>query len=325
MKTFPVQRAHLLTAPPPDRRWLIENLWGDETVGIVGGEPKAGKSLLALDMAVAVASGRPCLDRFLVRRAGRVLLYAAEDSQAIVRQRLAYISRQHGLDLAQLDLWVITAPAVRLDVPEDRRLLAATVETLQPVLLILDPFVRLHRIDENASAEVVPLLAALRDLQRRFHCSVLIVHHARKGAAGVRSGQALRGSSEFHAWADAGIFLRWRGDRLILSTEHRAHPALPDLPLYLHEDGDDAALVIDTGQQAEPERPVVPEPQRILDALAQLGRAVSLRCLREQCRMKTASLCDLLNELKREGKVVNSPAGWSLAAPPALFPVSQHP
>jgi hypothetical protein len=119
--------------------------------------------------------------------------------------------------------------------------------------------------------------------------------------------------------------LRWRGDRLILSTEHRAHPALPDLPLYLHEDGDDAALVIDTGQQAEPERPVVPEPQRILDALAQLGRAVSLRCLREQCRMKTASLCDLLNELKREGKVVNSPAGWSLAAPPAQFPVSQHP
>jgi hypothetical protein len=325
MNPFPVQRAHTLTATPPDRRWLIEDLWGDEAVGIVGGEPKCGKSLLALDMAVAVASGQPCLGRFHVRRTGRVLLYAAEDSLPIVRQRLEGVARHGGLDLADLDIWLITAPAVRLDVPEHRQRLTATVETLKPVLLVLDPFVRLHRIDENASAEVVPLLAFLRDLQRQFHCSVLIVHHARKGAAGVRAGQALRGSSEFHAWADAGIFLRWHRDSLVLSMEHRAHPAIPDLALRLHVDGNDVALVIDENPQPEPELPAVPEPQRILDALGQLAQPVSVRCLREHCRMKTASVCDLLNELKLEGKVVNSPAGWSLAPPPPPFPVSHNP
>jgi hypothetical protein len=52
---------------------------------------------------------------------------------------------------------VITAPTVRLDLDADRRNLAETVARLR--LLILDPFVRLHRIDENASGEVAPLLA----------------------------------------------------------------------------------------------------------------------------------------------------------------------
>jgi hypothetical protein len=40
---------------------------------------------------------------------------------------------------------------------------------------ILDPFVRLHRIGENASAEVAPSLAYLRDLQRRFALAVAVV------------------------------------------------------------------------------------------------------------------------------------------------------
>ena len=65
------------------------------------------------------------------------------------------------------------APSVRLDLDADRRNLAETVAKLQPRLLILDPFVRLHRIDENASGEVAPLLAYLRELQRRHDVAVL--------------------------------------------------------------------------------------------------------------------------------------------------------
>ena len=57
---LPVQPAHELDARPAAPRWLIEGLWADEAVGIVGGEPKSFKSFLVLDMAVAVASGSPC-------------------------------------------------------------------------------------------------------------------------------------------------------------------------------------------------------------------------------------------------------------------------
>ena len=37
---LPVARAIDLDPGPPDRRWLIDELWADEAVGIVGGEPK---------------------------------------------------------------------------------------------------------------------------------------------------------------------------------------------------------------------------------------------------------------------------------------------
>ncbi len=47
-----------------------------------------------------------------------------------------------------------------------------------------------------------PLLAYLRELQRRHAIAVIVVHHAKKGAGHVRAGQALRGSSEFHAWGE---------------------------------------------------------------------------------------------------------------------------
>ena len=92
MSGFEVQRASQLDPVAEELCWLVEGLWADQAVGIVGGEPKSGKSFLALDLAVAVASGAPCLGRFPVAKTGRVLLYAAEDAYHVVRQRLQGIA-----------------------------------------------------------------------------------------------------------------------------------------------------------------------------------------------------------------------------------------
>src|SRR5690606_11205391 len=105
--------------------------------------------------------------------------------------------------LGTLDIQAITAPVVRLDLPRDREELEATIAALKPRLVILDPFVRMHRVDENAVTEVAPMLAYLRTIQRKHRTAVLLVHHARKGGAHLRAGQALRGSSELHAWGDS--------------------------------------------------------------------------------------------------------------------------
>jgi RecA-family ATPase len=91
-------------------------------------------------------------------------------------------------------------PTLRPDHLEHQQALNATVAGLKPKLLVLDPLVRLHAIDENIAAEVAPpLLGFLRSLQRHHRTAVALVHHARKGAAHARGGQALRGSSELHA------------------------------------------------------------------------------------------------------------------------------
>ena len=65
---FPVVRAGALEMPSTSSPlWLIENLWSARAVGIIGGAPKSLKTWLALEMAVALASGSPCLGSFIVR------------------------------------------------------------------------------------------------------------------------------------------------------------------------------------------------------------------------------------------------------------------
>jgi len=116
MKMLPTTRADQLAQPEiSEAEWLIEGLWSREAVGIIGGEPKCGKSFLALDLAVAVASGTPCLRRFPTNESGSVLLYVAEDAWHIVRQRLEGIACATGVNFASLNVHVITVPTLRLD------------------------------------------------------------------------------------------------------------------------------------------------------------------------------------------------------------------
>ncbi len=311
MTPLAVCRVQELVGGPEEPRWLIEGLWADQAVGIVGGEPKSCKSFLALDLAVAVASGAPCLRRFRPAQTGRVLLFAAEEGLAVVRHRLEGIARAAGIAFDHLDIHVITTPSLRLDQADDCARLQDTVAALRPALLILDPFVRLHRIDENAAAEVAPLLAYLRQLQRSFGTAVVLVHHARKSAAHVRAGQALRGSSDLHAWGDSNLYLRRRGDALLLTVEHRAAPSTSGLALELRALDDALALhVVDLVPEASP---VAPSPvDRIEEALAQAALPLSLRQLRRICRMRMATICDVLTTLRTEGRVLKASGGYQL-------------
>src|SRR3978361_1921856 len=292
MSRLPVQPAWRLTDCPDQHRGLVEELWSEEAVGIIGGEPKCCKSFLALDLAVAVAAGIPCLRRFAVSRPGRVLLYPAEDALHIVRRRLDGICAAAGVALPELDVQVITAPRLRLDLEADRARLDEAVGRLKPRLLILDPFVRLHRIDENVSGEVAPLLAFLRELQRGHAVAVAVGHHARKGAGAIRAGQALRGSSEFHAWGDSNLYLRRDSDdRIVLTVEHRAAAATPNVTLELTQRDD--ALALEPGQSDhQTERRVEPTPvdQRIPAALADGDQPQPFSELRASCRVRTTTL-----------------------------------
>ena len=309
--TLPVEPAWRLAQRPAEQRWLVTGLWSEQAVGLVGGEPKCCKSFLALDLAVAVASGTPCLRHFTVPHPGRVLLYAAEDALHVVRHRLVGICAAAGCHLAELDLQVITAPTLRLDLPADRRALQCTVAELRPRLLILDPFVRLHRIDENSSGEVAPLLAHLRELQRLHALSVLVVHHAKKCAGSLRAGQALRGSSEFHAWGDSNLYLRRSSHALTLTIEHRAAPSPPSVALELQARGEALALHL---AQALPD----PAPtqssldERITAALHDAHRPLTINELRTACRARNATLYERLAALTHAGMLVRTDHGYQL-------------
>jgi hypothetical protein len=316
-ESFPLCRAARLPERAPQARWLVETLWSNQAVGIVGGEPKCGKSFLALELAVAVASGRPALRRFPVRDPGPVLLYAAEDAAPVVRERLAGIAAAANVAFDTLAVDVITAPRVRLDDSADVARLRETVARVQPRLLVLDPFVRLHQRDENAVAEVAPLLATLRALQRRFASAVLLVHHTRKLPGAVRAGQTLRGSSELHAWGDSNLYLRRQGPRLVLSIEHRAAPAPPDLVLELRADDPGPALHVVAPNPADPAPSPTPPllaARRICDVLARAARPLSRAELRDACHLRTATLGEILQQLTADGTLRLHQGRYQLAS-----------
>ncbi len=319
MNPLPVQRASQLASSGPQMQWLVEDLWSEQAVGILGGEPKCCKSFLALDVAVSVASGAACLRQFPVRRSGPVLLFPAEDSLAVVRQRLEGIAAAAHVPFASLPVQVITAPSLRLDIATDRQRLSHTVQQQRPILLILDPLIRLHRVDENDATQIAALLSYLRELQRQFQLAVLVVHHARKDSQSSRPGQALRGSSELHGWGDSNLYMRRKGSQLTLSTEHRAAPSRDHIPLQLTESGSALALTVLERSTVQPDTPPTPI-ERVRQALAQLQEPVPIQQLQKLCGIRTATVCSALAELSTNGEVVRDARGYQLKLP---FPVSR--
>ena len=317
MKGFPTRAPAELEDRPKAQQWMVDTLWSEQAVGIVGGEPKCGKSLLALDLAVAVATGVPCLRHYRPTGSGTVLLFAAEDAGHRVRKRLQGIAHAAATPFDELDIAVIDAPTLRLDQRFDRQRLQETVERIAPRLLILDPLVRLHSVDENAVGEVAPILGFLRDLQRRFETAVLLVHHARK-SGGSRPGQALRGSSELHAWGDSNLYLRRRDKKIVMSVEHRDARDLNNIELELVDDGHGPALRI--GREAGPDDDARSEApadagQRILQVMENAQCPLSQRQIRERAATRPATVAEALHKLVREGRVERVPeGGYRIAA-----------
>jgi hypothetical protein len=306
--TLPVVRVGEIPSTEETQRWLVEGLWGDASVGVIGGAPKCAKTWLGLDLALSVATGTACLGQYAVPKPGPVLVYLAEDALPVVRQRIGGMARYRGIDLDAVEIHVITAPVLRLDRDPDRTRLWETTRRLLPRLLILDPLVRLHGIDENHAGEVAELLAYFRSLQRQFELSVLLVHHTRKNAAaGVAAGVGLRGSGDIHAFGDSNLYLRRTQDHLVLSSEHRAAPASP--PVALELVATDAATTHLEVIAALPEGKRRGLEEQILDLLA--GGVVRTRGkLREQLAVQNERLGEVLQSLERAGRLGRTATGW---------------
>jgi hypothetical protein len=307
-QVLPVVRVAVLPSDEIAERWLVEQHWCAHAVGVIGGAPKCAKTWLGLDMALSVATGTPCLGKYTVPEPGPVLVYLAEDALRAVRERIEGMARYRGLDIDGVEIHVITAPVLRLDLDRDRARLWETVRRHRPRLLVLDPLVRLHGIDENHAGDVAELLGYFRTLQRELGLSVLLVHHTRKNAAeGVAAGLGLRGSGDIHAFGDSNLYLRRTDEHLILSSEHRSAPASAPICLRLvATDAETTHLEVVTGCHNDQGRGL---EEQVLDLLAQ-GQVLTRTRLRDSLAVKNERLGEVLESLERTGQVVRTSSGW---------------
>lgn len=238
----------------------------------------------------------------------------AEDAAPVVKARLAGICRARGVELAGVPIHVITAPTLRLDRGRDQARLRHTVRELAPRLLVLDPFVRLHRIDENDAGEVSALLGYLRALQRHHDVAILVVHHARKN--GGPGGQSLRGSGDFYAWGDSYLYVRRHKGTLVLSIEHRAAAAPEPLRLQLVAgDNVDVHLTVSADDLGASDDPPSDLDRLVFGALTRAARPVGRAQLRAELRVRNERLGDALLRLLAAGAITRDGDRWRVPVP----------
>jgi len=305
---LPVSRANELDIRQKEQAWLIESMWAYAAVGIIGGPPKCCKSWLGLDMALSVASATPCLGQFPVKRPGPALIFLAEDALPAVRGRIEALCTHRRIPIESLDLFVITASSLRLDLIQDQQRLKATLANFKPRILLLDPLVRLHRLDENSANDISSLLGFVREMQRSYDTAIVLVHHLSKKHY-AQPGQALRGSSDLHAFGDSNAYLARRKDRIILTLEHRAAktPDPIELELISRPDGSATHLQISSTAKITTE---VSLNQRILDLLLQAGKPLTRTTIRKHLKCNNQRLGQTLLDLDKQGLILRTSTGW---------------
>jgi hypothetical protein len=311
-----------LEVEPPEEKWLIHDLWGRSAVGVIGGAPKSLKSFFGIDLAVSVASGTPALGHFAVKDVGPALIYLAEDALPQVRLRLEALCSHRKLELENLNLIVITEPFLRLDKERDQHRLRATIARFKPRLLLLDPLVRLHSLDENSAHEVSSLLSYFRELQRTFDLALILVHHTSKKKR-AQIGQSLRGSSDLHAFGDSNAYLTRRGEQVILTIEHRSakSPAPLALELVATDQSNDIHLEL-RGKAIVSENK---QPQNVLlvELLERNNMPLSRTEIRSRLHLNNQRLGELLQELEKSGEIIRTQSGWTVRASRSPSPQNQ--
>jgi hypothetical protein len=311
---FTVHKLSEIAPQSETQRWLIEPLWLNSGVGVLGGLAKLGKTFLAAEFAIAVASGRPALGHFTVHAQGPVLFYGAEDPLSALRVRFDGLAKQHQLRLDDLPLYCLDVPLMRLDRPEDEQRLHKTVAALAPRLLVLDPLIRIASIDENSAQQVASLLSTLRLINRQFDVAILVVHHARKSPA-AHLGHSLRGSGDITAWSDSNLYLCQSPAHLELVCEHRNAPAPPPFALRLCPEPQPHFELLQNDHSPathfDVSEPILRDILRVLQSAPQALPSVEIR---DRLRRRKDHVTAALATLQRQGHIQRTSLGWTIAA-----------
>lgn len=243
----------LLTTEPPPLDWLADGILARGKLTLLGGREKRGKSLIALALAVRMASGGGELAGIAVKP-GRVLLIDAENGEREIHRRL----RAMGLAATDADQ-LVAVEARGFELRDDLDQIRSLLDRFEPDLLVLDSFRALWRGDERDEAQVAEALDPLRDLTHDREIATALIHHAQKG------GEEYRGSTAIGAAIEWCVMVDRHGDdpdktrRRLPNPLARFAPEREDRWLSICSDGDDGPVLL---AACEPYRPTHEAPVR---------------------------------------------------------------
>jgi len=172
----------------------------------LGGVPKLGKSILAANLALALASGSSRTG-FHVPARRRVLICQFELPTAQFAQRLALMRSPIG-ETADAHLFVDTEAAGHLlSAPRGFDHFLRAIRAAKADVVVLDPLYSTHDQDENDTRAMAALCHTLLRLRDASGVALIVIHHVKKAAGRHEIGSAFRGSSALHAVGDSYLLL----------------------------------------------------------------------------------------------------------------------
>jgi hypothetical protein len=252
---------YMSSATPP--RWLVRDMITRGSVGFIGGEPKARKSWVALDLALSIAGASAAhqmrfLGQFKVETPGPVLYFVLEDGNWLMKDRIKQVwgsktkydgtrmvsDGKGGVEVALLNgrveahLAVITDCIVNFADPDCMASVQQIIRqgypmsdgsTIPYALVIFDTFMRsVGGSDINSLGEMMnPILDPLTKMAKRNDTTILLVHHYNKSKVEgeVRGGTRLMGSQALYAWAEDSLYLTAGDHSFGLALESKTAPA----------------------------------------------------------------------------------------------------
>lgn len=176
-------------------------------VTVLSGPGSAGKSSMIIAWASCATTGS-AFRNFKVSADTRFAVYNVEDDADEQKRRFSAMFQRLGLTSespnGRLAIIGPTEAGQLIRTSERGSAMVSTdameqieqfFETFKPDVACFDPFVELHDADENDNTAVRAVMAFLRRMAARHNCSVLVLHHSRKGVGDPGDPDSLRGAS----------------------------------------------------------------------------------------------------------------------------------
>lgn len=223
--------ADLDSIPPP--QWLVDDFVTVDSLAYFIGKPGEGKSFVALDMALCIATGKPWQGR--QTRRGRVLLVVGEGMHGIrARVRAWEITYNDGAAVPAEWFRIVSAAEEQLRTlnAEAWGALIRLVGQWRPGFIVLDTQARLTvGVEENSNKDMGLVIAAFDYLRQvAGGACVGVVHH--QGHGGVQA----RGASSIKGAADSEITISKSGRLIHVKITKQKDAETEGLAVALHLD-----------------------------------------------------------------------------------------
>jgi hypothetical protein len=301
-----------ITRPDPNEQWQVDGLIKAGNLVILSARPKTAKSIVALNLAACVATGRPFLNR--PTKQGRALFVAWERHDLTVQRAFAMgldacedfmIWDRHRFGVAPrvdaLDWWrkFIVANNIRLIV----------FDTLAH---FLRPELDKVRNALNAYDYIGSVLERVAQVANEVGCTFVLIHHDRKGE-GDTDEQRVLGTTALTAAADVVLQLQHISDDAGVMVLKAMGNAIDDQVLY---------FTVQPNFWLEPtERPAVTKEEKAANAIEgylrlqeeakrkELGRHLQEIGLAESLSAAEKLVTRALSLLQSQGKVIRTQRG----------------